>query len=67
MSDASDLDRLINERLEDENVQLRSALSQDIDVDLVDAISQLTGRQYAFEASLRTAASLLQLSLLNFI
>ena len=58
---------VIGIRLEDENVQLQSALSQDIDVDLVEAISNLTARQYAFEASLRTAASLLQLSLLNFI
>jgi hypothetical protein len=36
-------------------------------VDLVQAISDLTARQYAFEASLRTAAGLLQLSLLNFL
>jgi flagellin-like hook-associated protein FlgL len=54
-------------RLEDENVQLRSALSTDLDVDLVEAISNLTARQYAFEASLRTAASLLQTTLLNYI
>jgi flagellar hook-associated protein 3 FlgL len=58
---------VIGVRLEDENVQLRSALSQDVDVDLVEAISQLTARQYAFEASLRTSASMMQLSLLNFI
>jgi flagellin-like hook-associated protein FlgL len=54
-------------RLEDEDVQLRSALSEDLDVDLVEAISNLTARQYAFEASLRTAATLLQTSLLNYI
>ena len=58
---------VINIRFQDENVQLRSALSQDIDVDLVEAISNLTARQFAFEASLRTSASLMQLSLLNFI
>ncbi len=58
---------VVDIRLEDENVQLNSALSKDIDVDLVEAISNLTARQYAFEASLRTAGSLLQLSLLNFI
>ncbi len=58
---------VIGIRHEDENVQLQSALSQDIDVDLVEAISNLTARQFAFEASLRTAASLLQISLLNFI
>ena len=54
-------------RLQDENVQLQSALSTDLDVDLVEAISNLTARQYAFEASLRTTASLLQVSLLNFL
>ena len=58
---------VVNIKLQDENVQLQSALSSEIDVDLVEAISNLTARQYAFEASLRTAASLLQISLLNFI
>jgi flagellin-like hook-associated protein FlgL len=58
---------VVDIRLQDENVQLNTALSADIDVDLVEAISNLTARQYALEASLRTAASLLQLSLLNFI
>jgi flagellar hook-associated protein 3 FlgL len=54
-------------RLQDENVQLKSALSDDFDVDLVEAISNLQARQYAFEASLRTAATLLQTTLLNYI
>jgi flagellin-like hook-associated protein FlgL len=58
---------IIDVRLQDENVQLKSALSQDIDVDLVEAISNLTARQYAFEASLRTSASIMQMTLLNFI
>jgi flagellin-like hook-associated protein FlgL len=59
--------QVVDIKLQDENVQLNSALSNDLDVDLVEAISNLTARQYAFEASLRTAGSLLQLSLLNFI
>jgi flagellar hook-associated protein 3 FlgL len=54
-------------KLQDENVQLKSALSQDIDVDLVEAISNMTARQYAFQASLQTTASILNLSLLDFI
>lgn len=58
---------VIGVRLEDENVELRAALSEDIDVDLVKAISELTARQYAFEASLRSSASLMQMSLLNFL
>ena len=35
--------------------------------DIIEAISNLTARQYAFEASLRTTASVLQLSLLDYI
>jgi flagellin-like hook-associated protein FlgL len=58
---------VVDNRLKDENIQLRAALSDDLDVDLVEAISNLTARQYAFEASLRTAASLLQTTLLNYI
>ena len=53
--------------LQDEDVQLRSALSDEIDVDLVEAISNLTARQTSLEASLRATANILQLSLLNFI
>jgi flagellar hook-associated protein 3 FlgL len=58
---------IIGVRHEDETVQLQGALSEDIDVDLVEAISNLTARQFAFEASLRTAGSLLQITLLDFI
>jgi flagellin-like hook-associated protein FlgL len=57
----------INSRLQDENVELKSALSRDLDVDMIQAISDLTSRQFAFEASLRTTASILQMSLFNFI
>jgi flagellin-like hook-associated protein FlgL len=57
----------INSRLQDENVELKSALSLNLDVDIVEAISNLTARQFAFQASLRTTASVLQLSLFNFI
>jgi len=57
----------IADNLKDENVQLSSALSDDTDVDLVQAISDMTARQYAFQASLQTAASTMKLSLLDFI
>lgn len=57
----------IDNSLKDENVQLKSALSSDMDVDLVQAISDLTARQYSLQASLQSAANMLQLSLLNFI
>jgi len=58
---------VIETRWEDDNVQLQGALSDEIGVDLVEAISNLTARQFALEASLRTTASLLQMSILNFI
>jgi flagellar hook-associated protein 3 FlgL len=54
-------------RIQDEKVELTKALSLEIDVDLAEAISNLTARQLAVEASLRTSASLLQLTILDFI
>jgi flagellin-like hook-associated protein FlgL len=58
---------ITTENLQDEDVQLQSALSSDLDVDLVEAISNLTARQVSLEASLKTTASILQLSLLNYL
>jgi flagellar hook-associated protein 3 FlgL len=58
---------LSEQSLQEEEIQLRSALSDEIDVDLVEAISQLTARQISLEASLRSSATILQLSLLNYI
>jgi flagellar hook-associated protein 3 FlgL len=53
--------------LEDEQVQLKAALSDEIDVDLVQAISELTSRQLAMQASLQVTANIMQLSLLDYI
>ena len=53
--------------LEQEDVQLRSALSEEIEVDLVQAISDLTAQQISYQASLQVTGTLLQLSLLDFI
>jgi flagellar hook-associated protein 3 FlgL len=53
--------------LEDEQIQLKSALSEELDVDLVQAISELTSRQIAMQASLQVTANIMQLSLLDFI
>lgn len=53
--------------LEDEQIQLKSALSEELDVDLVQAISELTARQLAMQASLQVTANIMQLSLLDFI
>lgn len=54
-------------RLEDEDVNLRAALSEDWDVDLVEAISNFSARQIALEASLRSTASIFQMTLLNYL
>jgi flagellar hook-associated protein 3 FlgL len=53
--------------LEDEDVQLQSALSSEIDVDLVEAISNLTARQVSLQASLQALGNILQLSLLDYL
>ncbi|MFO0791467.1 MAG: hypothetical protein U0805_18565 [Pirellulales bacterium] len=58
---------VIGSKLDDENVQLKSALSDDIDVDLAQAISDMTAHQYALQAALQTAASLLQMTLLSYM
>ena len=57
----------LQQRLENERIELQGSLSNEIDVDLVEAISSLTSRQAAFEASLRTAAQVFRLSLLDFL
>jgi len=54
-------------RLEDEEVELRSILSEEIDLDLVEAVSRLTTLQASYEASLRLMAQLSNLTLLDFL
>ena len=58
---------LATTNLQGEEIQLRTALSDEIDVDLVEAISAFTARQISMEASLKASASVLQLSLLDFL
>lgn len=54
-------------RLEDEEVQLKTVLSAEFDVDLIEAITELTTRQSAFEAALATAGAISKLTLLDFL
>lgn len=54
-------------RHQDEEVALRGALSNEIEIDLTEAISDFQQRQYALQASLQVASNMLQLSLLDFI
>lgn len=57
----------IQSQLEDETVLLKSNLSDEIEADLAAAITSLMARQAAYEASLRLAAQIFQVSLLNFL
>jgi len=58
---------VLQARLEDEEIELQSALSSEVDIDLAAAISNLTARQAALEASLKVMASLNNLTLLDFL
>ena len=58
---------ILTSRLGDEEIELKRVLSDEIDVDLAQAISDLVGRQSALEASLRMTAQTLQLSLMDFL
>jgi flagellin-like hook-associated protein FlgL len=58
---------LLKSRLDQEEVELTNTLANEIDVDLATAISQITARQASFEAALRSAAVLSDLSLLKFL
>jgi flagellin-like hook-associated protein FlgL len=60
------LDALGN-RIDDEENQLKDTLSQEIETNYPEAISNLSLRQAALEASLRVSAQISQLTLLNFI
>jgi flagellar hook-associated protein 3 FlgL len=57
----------VENRLQDEKIELEQALSDEIDVDLAAAISELTARQFSFQASLQASAKTLQLTLLDFL
>jgi flagellar hook-associated protein 3 FlgL len=46
---------------------LQNQLSQNLDVDLTQAISDLTARQTAFQAALQTTAAISKLTLLNYL
>lgn len=58
---------MLNQRLEDETLELKSTLSLEIEVDLVQAISDLTARQASFQASLQLMGKTFQLTLLDYI
>jgi flagellar hook-associated protein 3 FlgL len=57
----------VESQLEDEEILLASNLSDEIDTDLPEAISQLAARQAALQASLQLAGQVFQLSLFNYL
>ena len=58
---------VLGRRLEDEGIELQRALSEEIDIDMVEAISRFTQRQAAFQAALQTTAATFQMTLLDFL
>jgi flagellar hook-associated protein 3 FlgL len=57
----------MTDRLSSENIQLKTVLSNEYDADITQVISDLTGQQVAFQAALRASASILQMTLLNYL
>ena len=57
----------ISTQLSNEQLNVQSAMSNDYDTNMSSAISQYTAAQIAYQATLQTTASLLQLSLMNYI
>ena len=57
----------IDANLKNQNLQTQQSLSSAKDADLATALSELVAQQTAFEATLRSAAQIMQLSLVNFL
>jgi flagellin-like hook-associated protein FlgL len=54
-------------RQEDEEVELKTNLADEIEVDLVEAISSFQARQAAYQASLQLSSQLFNMTLLNYL
>jgi flagellar hook-associated protein 3 FlgL len=57
----------IQTQLTNSSTSLQSSLSQNVDVDMAQVISQLSGAQTSMEASLQTTALVSKLTLLNYL
>lgn len=58
---------LMQTRLDNEVIELKSTLSDEIDADFAAVVSELVARQAALQASLQTIAQTFRLSLLDFL
>jgi flagellar hook-associated protein 3 len=57
----------VSTQIDNEELNLKSAMSKSYDTDMANAVSQYTAAQIAYQATLQTTASLLKMTLLNFI
>jgi flagellin-like hook-associated protein FlgL len=57
----------LGQRLEDEDVELKSVLSLEYDSDFVEVVSNLIARQAALQASLQATGKIFEMTLLNYI
>ncbi|MEZ6070687.1 MAG: flagellin [Pirellulales bacterium] len=58
---------VLQQRLESEETELQSALSEEIETDTVEAISELASRQAALQASLAITGQISRLTLLEYL
>lgn len=58
---------LMDDRISSEQIDIKSVTSDEWDADLAEVITNLTGQQTAYEASLRAAGQILQMSLLDYL
>ncbi len=58
---------ILSERLDTEEIELKSVLSVEHDVDMVEVISNLTARQIALEAGMKATSQALKMTLLNYL
>jgi flagellin-like hook-associated protein FlgL len=57
----------VSTQIDNEELNLKSAMSNSYDTDMASAVSQYTAAQLSYEATLQTTASLLKMTLLNFV
>jgi flagellar hook-associated protein 3 FlgL len=57
----------VSTQIDNEELNLKSAMSASYDTDMASAVSQYTQAQIAYQATLQTTASLLKMTLLSYI
>jgi flagellar hook-associated protein 3 len=57
----------VSTQIANEELNLQSAMSNSYDTDMASAVSQYTAAQISYEATLQTTATLLKMTLLNFV